>query len=133
MAKSDLIDLLDDPSPSSSQPSNPANELADLFGGPAVDSPLPSNGSHNGSGTFSSNLVGLAPGYGGIMLPGSPQPQPQLSHSPDPQFPYQTPPYSPSPPAVSATPVLGGSTPRQTQTQTSAQLTDPFADLAGLF
>jgi len=137
-AKSDLIDLLDDPSPSSSQPSNPANELADLFGAPASKPPLSFHGNHStngGSGTSSSNLVGLAPGFGGIMLPGSPQPQlqPQPSQSLNPQFPFQTPLYSAPPPAV--TPALGGLAPQQAQTQNTSQpkSNDPFADLAGLF
>ena len=140
--KSDLIDLLDDPSPSS-QPSNPVSELADLFGGPAANPPLSFNGGHSnndGSRTFSSNLEGLAPGFGGIMLPGSPgpthpQPQPQPSQSLNPQTPFQTPLYSAAPPAVGTTSTLGGLTTQQPRTQSSSQPrgNDPFADLAGLF
>jgi len=141
--KSDLIDLLDDPAPTSTQPSNSANELADIFGGPSTTSPSPplglnGNQSRNGgSGTASPNLTGLASGFGGIMLPGTPQPQLQAQPQ-NPQFSFQQTP----PPAVGqqapgfvAGLTLGGgnSIPSSQTAQTQPQNKDPFADLAGLF
>lgn len=141
-AKSDLIDLLDDPSSPSGQQTNPTDELAELFGSSsaAASQPLSFNGSHStrsGNASSSSNLVGLAPGFGGIMLPGTPQPQAQPIQSPNSQFPLQAPSYAPSiPPALSASTALGGTTAQQMQRQnnsTQPKSSDPFADLAGLF
>jgi len=116
--KNDLIDLLDDAAPSHSQSSNPANELADLFGG-ISSSPAPVAGqSRNGS---PSNLIGLAPGFGGIMLPGTPQPpQPQTPA----QFGFQ---------AVAGSGSRQPQSQSQSQPQPHTQNKDPFADLAGLF
>ncbi|KAF8519752.1 VHS domain-containing protein [Hysterangium stoloniferum] len=119
--KSDLIDLLDDPAPAVSQSSNPANELAGLFGG-ISSPPAPVAGQSRNGG--SPNLIGLAPGFGGIMLPGTPQPpQPQtqahLGFQPTDSGSLQQPSQSRSQ--------------SQPQPQPHTQNKDPFADLAGLF
>jgi hypothetical protein len=113
--KNDLIDLLDDPAPSARQSSNPANELADLFGDVAsVSAPVPVAGQSRGGG--SPNLVGLAPCFGGIMLPASPQPSQTQAHLPQAGVGSQRP-----------------QSQSQLQQQPQASNKDLCADLAGLF
>lgn len=129
--KNDLIDLMDDPVSTpeqSSGSSNPINELVDIFGGSASSSSYNSPHHNGGSGSSSSGFRGL----GSIVLPATPQPNPQ-SPPQLPQFrasPHQFPFPSSSTLNPSFQPLV-----QQQQTQATAQPQnkDPFADLAGLF